>query len=77
MTDNAFSEATEQGFSILQQRLEELLGLCQRLAEDNRELQTRCDTLLMERRSLIDQNEQARARIDAMIARLKGLEASP
>ena len=76
MTDDAFSESTEQGFLILRQRLDALIALCQRLADDNRQLQAQCDTLQTERRSLIEQNEQARARIDAMIARLKGLDPS-
>lgn len=76
MIDDAFSESTEQVFLVLQQRLDELIALCQHLAEDNHRLQAQCETLQGERRALIEQNEQARARIDAMIARLKGLEPS-
>jgi cell division protein ZapB len=76
MINDAFSESTEQGFLILQQRLDALITLCQRLADDNRQLQAQCETLQTERRSLIEQNEQSRARIDAMIARLKGLDPS-
>lgn len=76
MIDDAFSESTEQVFLVLQQRLDELVALYQQLAEDNHRLQAQCETLQGERRALIEQNEQARARIDAMIARLKGLEPS-
>lgn len=69
-----FGETTELDFARLEERLARLIELCGRLSEENQTLHKRCEALLQERQSLIDQNEQARLRIDAMVARLKALE---
>jgi len=74
MNDSIFNPETEQVFAALTARLTELLQRCESLSEDKRELERRCAELQAERQSLIDQNEQARDRIDTMVARLKGLE---
>ncbi len=76
MAVNTFSETTELGFGKLEERLAELIDLCRRLTDEKQSLQRRCELLLQERQSLIDQNEQARLRIEAMVARLKALEPS-
>jgi cell division protein ZapB len=70
-------QTTEHCLTTLAARLEELIRLCEQLAEDNRRLHTRQSALLAEREELVQQNEQARARIDAMVARLRGLELTP
>ena len=76
MVDDAFSDTAELGFSRLEERLAELIDLCRRLADEKQSLQRHCEMLLQERQSLIDQNEQARLRIEAIVARLKALEPS-
>lgn len=58
----------------LSARLDRLLELCQRLAEENRSLRQSQDQLSAERSNLLAKNEQARSRVEAMIARLKSLE---
>ena len=55
-------------------RLDRLLELCQRLAEENRSLRHSQEQLAMERSNLLAKNEQARSRVEAMIARLRSLE---
>ena len=55
-------------------RLDRLLELCQRLAEENRSLRQSQEQLSMERSNLLAKNEQARSRVEAMIARLRSLE---
>ena len=55
-------------------RLDRLLELCQRLAEENRSLRTSQEQLATERSSLLAKNELARSRVEAMIARLRSLE---
>ena len=55
-------------------RLDKLLELCQRLTEENRSLRVSQEQLSAERSNLLAKNEQARSRVEAMIARLRALE---
>ncbi len=58
-------------------RVDQLLALCGRLTQDNQALREQHDALEAERDALRDKYEHSRARIEAMIVRLKGLEQSP
>ncbi|KAB7628207.1 TIGR02449 family protein [Alkalilimnicola sp. S0819] len=58
----------------MEQRLEQLLSLCERLREENRVLRESQSQLATERASLLERNEQARARIEGMIGRLRAME---
>ncbi|MFC4821027.1 TIGR02449 family protein [Dokdonella ginsengisoli] len=55
-------------------RVDRLLDLCRTLQEENRSLRHSQEQLSLERAQLIARNEQARARVEAMIVRLKSLE---
>ena len=55
-------------------RIDRLVELCQRLSEENRSLRQSQEQLTTERAVLLTKNEQARTRVEAMIARLKSLE---
>ena len=70
MNNKTLSAETERAFDMLEQRLGELIDVCQ-------QNQSERVVLLAERQGLIDQNEQSRARIDAMVLRLQGLETEP
>lgn len=58
----------------LDQRVDTLLGLCQRLSEENAALKRREEELLQERTGLIEKTELARVRVETMITRLQELE---
>ncbi len=58
----------------LTRRVEELLGMVDSLRDENRALKQRHESLANERASLLQKNEQVRARVEAMIGRLKALE---
>jgi len=58
----------------LESRLDELVTVCDDLKEENRSLRHRQDTLTSERATLLQKNEQVRARVEAMIGRLKAME---
>ena len=64
----------EQRLDSLESRLEELLHVCDRLNAENRSLRERQDALVAERAALIEKNELARTRVEAMINRLKAME---
>lgn len=58
----------------LERQVETLILGCQRLREENHSLRVRQDALVAERAELIEKTEQARARVEAMLERLKAME---
>ena len=54
--------------------IEELVALCARLAQENRTLREEQAALRTERTKLVERNELAKSKIDAMIARLRSLD---
>lgn len=58
----------------LEKRVDALVNVCDQLQSENRSLKQRQDTLTMERATLLQKNEQVRARVEAMIGRLKAME---
>jgi cell division protein ZapB len=73
MTDN-----NKQGFAaeiaLLERRIEELLIAVDSLKEENRALRQRQESLSGERSAFAQRNDQVRARVEAMIGRLKTME---
>jgi len=58
----------------LEKRLEDLILTLGQIKEENRALRQRQETLTAERAGLLQKNEQVRARVEAMIGRLKSME---
>lgn len=58
----------------LDKRIDELVMVCDRLKEENQSLRQKQETLMSERAGLLQKNEQVRARVEAMISRLKAME---
>ena len=54
--------------------MDELVATRGQLKEESRALRQRQDTLMSERANLLQKNEQVRARVEAMIGRLKAME---
>jgi cell division protein ZapB len=74
MSETPSASHVDQEFSRLEKRVEEMVVLLAQLTEENRALRQRQDTLTTERSSLLQKNEQVRARVEAMIGRLKAME---
>jgi len=74
MSEASAKSVVEQELKRLERRLEELMTTVHQLKEENRSLRTRQDTLSAERSALLQKNEQVRARVEAMIGRLKSME---
>ena len=64
----------EQELRRLEKRVDALVEVCDQLQNENRSLKQRQDTLTAERATLLQKNEQVRARVEAMIGRLKAME---
>jgi cell division protein ZapB len=72
--DESTAHAVDVELKRLERRLEELVAVCRQLKEENRSLRHRQDSLMVERASLMQKNEQVRTRVEAMIGRLKTME---
>jgi cell division protein ZapB len=59
----------------LETKLDKLILLCNRLQQENAELKTREGEWQRERVRLIEKNELARSRVEAMITHLRNLDA--
>ena len=59
----------------LEQKIDRLIAICDQLQAENRSLKEREAALLRERSKLIEKNDTARSRVEAMISRLKNLDA--
>jgi cell division protein ZapB len=60
----------------LEQRIEQLIAVCQRLKKENRSLKSGQRDLATEHARLVEKTQIARTRIESMIGRLKSLERS-
>ncbi len=74
MSNQTPQSVTEQELRKLEVRLDELVNSIERLKEENRSLRDQQDSLVTERANLIEKNEMAKTRVEAMINRLKAME---
>jgi cell division protein ZapB len=58
----------------LEQKIDELISLCKELNQENRALKAEVAGWRDERRDLMDKNELARSKVEAMIDRLRAME---
>src|SRR5690625_672843 len=72
--DRHVNDAIDQQLKLLEQRVDALISRCVQLQAENDMLRQSQDTLTTERAQLVEKNEQARARVEAMISRLRAME---
>lgn len=65
---------SEQEYKSLEHKIDELINICEQLSNENIALKTKASNWSLERAKLVEKNEMARAKIEAMITRLKSLE---
>jgi cell division protein ZapB len=58
----------------LEHKIDELISLCKELNQENRALKAEVAGWRDERRDLMDKNELARSKVEAMIDRLRAME---
>ena len=66
--------ADRPDFAALEARVDELIRLLDSMQQENEALRLQQSHLTAERATLIEKTEQARSRVEGMIARLKALE---
>ena len=71
---DSINSTFEHELKRLEKRVDALVRVCDQLQDENRSLKQRQDVLTSERATLLQKNEQVRARVEAMIGRLKAME---
>jgi cell division protein ZapB len=66
--------SVEQELVHLEEQVDTLLTIIERLTRENRSLRTQQDSLAIERAGLLEKHDQVRNRVDAIVTRLKSLE---
>ncbi|OOG24797.1 TIGR02449 family protein [Thioalkalivibrio denitrificans] len=74
MEQTPMPDIAEQELKKLETRVNELIRTCERLKEENRQLREQQAVIAAERSSLVEGQEQARIKVEAMISRLKSME---
>lgn len=64
----------DKDLNSLEQRVDDLIGACRRLKDENQSLKTSRDALLEEKSKLAEKNRLARTRLEAIVDRLRALE---
>ncbi|MEW8015501.1 MAG: TIGR02449 family protein [Candidatus Sedimenticola endophacoides] len=67
----------EQNLKRLEVRVDDLIHIVALLKEENKSLRVKQGNLVSERAELIEKTELAKSRVEAMISRLKSMEANP
>ena len=68
------TDKTATDFARLESQVDKLLKVCAQLKTENSLLRNRQVALVAERARLIEKNDVARTRVEAMVTRLKSLE---
>jgi len=74
MSKASAQQAIDQDLKRLEFRVEELVRTVERMKDENRSLRAQQEHMTIERAQLIERNELARSRVEAMIGRLKSME---
>ena len=72
--DNKINLNFESDLRRLEDRLDDLVKICNQLQTENKSLKEKQETLSRERATMVQKNEEVRARVEAMILRLKSME---
>ena len=74
MLDNKINLNFESDLKRLEDRHDDLVKICNQLQTENKSLKEKQETLSRERATMVQKNEEVRARVEAMIVRLKSME---
>ncbi|WP_257284189.1 TIGR02449 family protein [Endozoicomonas sp. SESOKO1] len=64
----------ESDFIALDQKINYLVALCQKLTTENRQLRQQEQSWIAEKAKLMEKNDVARTKVETMIQRLRSLE---
>jgi len=76
MANNTKASASNQALTNLENRVNELISVCEHLKDENTELRNENSSLLADRGQLMANRDKVRTQVEAMIGRLKAMESS-
>ena len=74
LSDPQYTSMADNQLQVLEQKIDELISLCNQLNRENQVLKADSSGWQQERQDLLDKNELARTRVEAMINRLRTME---
>ncbi len=74
LSDPQYTSMADNQLQVLEQKIDELIALCDQLNRENQALKADSAGWQRERQDLMDKNELARTRVEAMINRLRTME---
>ncbi|MBD3618062.1 MAG: TIGR02449 family protein [Chromatiales bacterium] len=74
MEKENINDVAEQELRKLEFRVGELIQTVERLKQENRMLREQNENLTVDRASLVEKNELARTKVEAIITRLRSME---
>lgn len=74
MAQDKPTQAADLELKKLENQIDELIRICDGLKNENLALRSQTESLSTDRASLLEKNEQARVRVEAMINRLRSME---
>ena len=74
MTKKTTPILTEPELTRLEQQVDTMLELIDRLTKENRSLRSQQESMATERAGMLEKHDQVRNRVDAIVTRLKSLE---
>ncbi len=72
--DMSGDEQIGKNLHQLELRVDDLIGVCRRLKDENDSLRDRQDSLIEEKSKLTEKNRMARTRLENIVTRLKALD---
>ena len=76
MTNQTTPVLIDQELDQLEEKVDGLLDIINRLTQENQSLRSQQETLATERAGLLERHDQVRNRVEAIVSRLKSLETS-
>jgi len=77
MTTEKRTQPIDIELKKLENRVDELIHVCDRLTGENHSLREQHKTLFSARKNLMEKNELVRTRVESMITRLRSMEKHP
>jgi len=76
MTNQTTPVLIDQELDQLEEKVDGLLDIINRLTQENQSLRSQQETHATERAGLLERHDQVRNRVEAIVSRLKSLETS-
>ncbi|MFT4886538.1 MAG: cell division protein ZapB [Pseudohongiellaceae bacterium] len=67
---------TEDRFHTLNEKVDDLIGLCAEMKRENQLLKANENSWGSERKELVDKNKEAKSKLESILVRLKAMENS-